>query len=76
MVTSIPASAHSRATMAACSSEPPASTSARSRQASTWMRRSPAAAAISPILAMASDLLVVGSGIEAKPPVHYRPPCA
>jgi hypothetical protein len=27
-------------------------------------------------LAMASALLLVGSGIEAKAPVHYRPPCA
>ena len=38
----MPASAHSRATSAAWTSEPPASTSSRSRQASTWMRWRPA----------------------------------
>ena len=51
-MTSMPASAQSLATLAAWSSEPPASTSARSRQASTWMRRSPAPAARSPSLAI------------------------
>ena len=45
-VTSSPAAAHSEATLCACSSEPPASGSSRSRQATKWMRRSPASAAI------------------------------
>ena len=52
MVTSMPASAHNRATVAAWSSDPPASTSARSRQARTWTRRSPASAARSPSLSI------------------------
>src|SRR5918995_2974826 len=37
-----------------CTSDPPASTSSRSRQASTWMRWTPAAAARSPIFATGS----------------------
>src|SRR3954453_904912 len=48
----MPASAHNFATVAACTSEPPASTSARSRQDRRWIRRRPAAAAGSPIFAM------------------------
>ncbi len=63
--TSMPASAQSRATVAAWTSEPPASTSSRSRQASMWMRRRPAAAAMSPSLAwvasVGSELGAVGS---------------
>ena len=45
-VTSSPAAAHSEATLWAWSSEPPASGSSRSRQATKWMRRRPASAAI------------------------------
>ena len=45
-VTSMPASAQSVAMRWACSSEPPASGSSRSRQATKWARRSPASAAI------------------------------
>src|SRR3954463_15732074 len=67
-VTSIPASAHSRATIAACTSEPPASTSARSRHDRRWMRRRPAAAARSPILAMVA-LLASGCGDTTRPRV-------
>ena len=48
MVTSMPASAHRRATVAAWISEPPASTSSRSRQASMCTCRRPASAAMSP----------------------------
>src|SRR5829696_3541407 len=54
MVTSMPASAHRAATWAACTSDPPASTSHRSRQARMWMRWSPAGAAMSPSLARVS----------------------
>ena len=56
-MTSMPASAHSRATVEACTSEPPASTSSRSRHASMWMRRSPAdAAARSPSFGLTKSL--------------------
>src|SRR5450631_2276526 len=62
MVTSSPASAQYRQTIAAEISEPPASGSSRSRQARMLTRRSPASAARSPILAMvASWSVIVGS---------------
>src|SRR5918999_781174 len=47
----MPASAQRRATVEAWTSEPPASTSSRTRHDIRWMRRSPAEAAMSPSLA-------------------------
>ena len=54
----MPASAHSDATRDACSSEPPASGSSRSRHARIAIRRSPAVAARSPSL---STTIGIGS---------------
>src|SRR3954447_9295932 len=55
IVTSMPACPHSDATVDACTSEPPASGSSRSRQASMLIRRRPARAARSPSLSMTSS---------------------
>ena len=56
--TSRPAATRWRHTWLACSSEPPASGSSRSRKAKTWMRRSPARSARSAI----SSCTEVGEG--------------
>src|SRR4029079_11021904 len=54
MLTAMPASAHSLAMFEACSSEPPASGSSRSRHASMLTRWRPASAAMSPSLAIST----------------------
>src|SRR5918992_634098 len=54
-VTSTPAAAQRLAISSMWTSEPPASTSSRSRQASAWTRRMPAEAARSPIFSTVRD---------------------
>ena len=66
-VTSSPAAAQREATLWACSSEPPASGSSRSRQATKWMRRRPASAAMEARTSGSTEPGVVGGPHRARP---------
>src|SRR5262245_37772032 len=73
MVISKPAAAQRLATSAMWSSDPPASTSSRSRHASTWTRRMPADAARSPILARGSASSGTALLTGGRPPQGQEP---
>ena len=68
-----PASAHRRITSSACSSDPPASGSSRSRQASTWTRRTPRAMTPATSSGIVSPVVTSVSSAAARP-TRYEVP--